>query len=125
MQPIRTLISIPSRPPLSEGIVVSMKWMPAQESLRMKMRAITGLSLGIAAVLVCAAPRQAETQLALVHATIIDGTGAAPRPGMTIVINHGRIVSIDQDARAAIPRGARIIDVAYQFLIPGLIDSHV
>lgn len=65
------------------------------------------------------------TVIALTHATVIDGTGAAPRPNTTIVIRGTRIVQVADDADARIPAGARTVDLRGRFVIPGLIDSHV
>ncbi|MCU1227654.1 MAG: hypothetical protein JWO97_538 [Acidobacteria bacterium] len=63
--------------------------------------------------------------LVLAHVTIIDATGAAPRPDMAVVIDGNRIVSITPSAKLRVPRGARVIDAAGKFLIPGLWDMHV
>jgi imidazolonepropionase-like amidohydrolase len=66
-----------------------------------------------------------ERPLALVHATVIDGTGARPRPNTTIVIRGTRIVEVADDAAARIPPGSRVVDLRGRYVIPGLIDSHV
>src|SRR4051812_38660735 len=71
-----------------------------------------------------AAARQSP-DTAFIHATIIDGTGSAPLTGMTLVVTDRRIASIAPDGTKAIPRGAHIEDLHGQYLIPGLIDSHV
>ena len=59
----------------------------------------------------------------LVHARVIDGTGAAPREGQTIVIRDGRIAAVGA-GKVAIPPGARIIDLAGKSVIPGLVGMH-
>ena len=56
--------------------------------------------------------------------TIIDGTGAAPRPHTDVVVARGRIARIGDAASLVHPAGARVIDAAGRFLIPGLIDMH-
>ncbi len=58
--------------------------------------------------------------------TLIDGTGAGPRTGMAIVVDGERIRAIVAGAGAAreFPR-AQIIDARGQYVLPGLIDSHV
>ena len=53
-----------------------------------------------------------------------DGAGAAVRTA-DVVIRGRRIFEIQPAGRAAAPRGAVIIDGRGQYLIPGLIDSHV
>jgi imidazolonepropionase-like amidohydrolase len=63
--------------------------------------------------------------LALTHITVIDMTGAAPKPDMTVLITRGRITAIASTKKLRVPRGSRVIDAAGQFLIPGLWDMHV
>jgi imidazolonepropionase-like amidohydrolase len=60
--------------------------------------------------------------VALVGATLIDGTGRAPVPNATVVMRDGKIVCA---GRCAVPAGARRTDVRGKFIIPGLVDGHV
>jgi len=62
--------------------------------------------------------------LALKHITVIDMTGAPPRPNTTVVITGNRITAIGRAGRVRVPSGAQIIDAAGKFLIPGLWDMH-
>jgi len=55
-------------------------------------------------------------------AVIIDGTGAEPVRGCSVVIEEGRIANVVDDAR--LPRGSRI-DLSGTTLLPGLINCHV
>jgi len=60
------------------------------------------------------------------HATLIDGTGAAPRDDMAVVTRGERIEAVVADA-ALTPaqlQGARVVDLTGRWLLPGLIDSH-
>lgn len=59
--------------------------------------------------------------LALRGATLIDGTGADPVGGATVVVEDGRIARVGADA----PRDADVIDLSGLTLLPGLIDAHV
>jgi hypothetical protein len=43
----------------------------------------------------------------------------------TVIIADGRILAVEPDARARIPRGARIIEGRGRYLLPGLVDMHV
>jgi imidazolonepropionase-like amidohydrolase len=61
--------------------------------------------------------------IAIVNATLIDGTGRDPVLGTTIVIEEDRIASIGAGIEP--PRGAEIIDAAGLTVIPGMIDCHV
>jgi hypothetical protein len=60
-----------------------------------------------------------------VHATVIDGTGAAARPNQTVVLSGSRITAVGSSSSVPIPQGARTIDATGRFLIPGLWDAHV
>jgi imidazolonepropionase-like amidohydrolase len=64
-----------------------------------------------------------EHALAITNVTIIDGTGAAPRPGMTVLLVGDRIRTIRRKLR--IPAGAEVVDATGKYLIPGLRDMHV
>lgn len=57
--------------------------------------------------------------------TIIDGTGAEPRPDATVVIDGGVIREISDDRDVAVPPGAAVIDGDGLYLLPGFIDSNV
>jgi imidazolonepropionase-like amidohydrolase len=60
----------------------------------------------------------------LTHATLIDGTGAAPVPDATIVIAGGRIAAIGPAAKVKTPAGAQVIDLTGKTIIPGIINAH-
>ena len=60
--------------------------------------------------------------LVLSGARLIDGTGAEPVRGRSVVVERGVITAVVDDARA--PRG-RGVDLAGHTLLPGLINSHV
>lgn len=57
-------------------------------------------------------------------ATVIDGTGAASRLNLAIVLRNGRIAQIESADRFTPPKGAHVIDARGKFVIPGLIDMH-
>ncbi|MEO6447559.1 MAG: amidohydrolase family protein, partial [Gemmatimonadaceae bacterium] len=62
--------------------------------------------------------------VALVGATLIDGTGNAPVPNATVVVNGGRVVAAGPAASVAVPAGAERIDASGKTIIPGLWDMH-
>ena len=66
--------------------------------------------------------RPAGGVVALVGATLIDGTGAAPVADCTVLIEDERIRAVGTDV--AVPEGAEVVDVAGHTLVPGLIDMH-
>jgi imidazolonepropionase-like amidohydrolase len=63
--------------------------------------------------------------VAFTGATVIDGTGAPPLPGQTILVKGATIEGVFPTGSRKLPRGARVVDLAGKFVIPGLIDSHV
>jgi hypothetical protein len=62
--------------------------------------------------------------IAINDVTVIDATGAPPRPQTTVVIEGNRIAEIWPTDAAQVPEGARVVDGAGRFLIPGLWDAH-
>jgi imidazolonepropionase-like amidohydrolase len=63
--------------------------------------------------------------LVLTHATLIDCTGADPRPDMAVVVGEGIIRKVAPSRSLRRPRGAQVVDLADRTLMPGLIDAHV
>ena len=71
-------------------------------------------------------PAASESSVtALVGATLIDGTGAAPLADAVLLVDGTDITAAGARADVAVPEGARIVDVAGKWLVPGLIDAHV
>jgi enamidase len=62
--------------------------------------------------------------VALTHARIIDGTGAAPRENQTLIAQDGNIVAMGDAASQAIPSGAKVLDLTGKTVIPGLVMMH-
>jgi imidazolonepropionase-like amidohydrolase len=67
----------------------------------------------------------APKPLLLTHVGLIDGTGSALRPDMTIEISGRRIVSVYPSGSRAAPAEADVRDLHGKYVIPGLIDAHV
>jgi imidazolonepropionase-like amidohydrolase len=76
-----------------------------------------------AAALTLTPPAAAAQDLDLVNATLIDGTGAAPRVGVSIRVRGGLVAGIDTTTPAA-TAGVRRIDLRGRVVLPGLIDAH-
>jgi imidazolonepropionase-like amidohydrolase len=66
---------------------------------------------------------QADTYT-IQHVTVIDGTGADPKPDMTVVTDGDRIASILPSAVAGPVRG-KAIDGKGKYLMPGMMDVHI
>ena len=62
--------------------------------------------------------------LVITGSTLIDGTGDPPRSAITVVVRNGRIAAVALDGKAHIPAGARIIDGAGKYVMPGIVDLH-
>jgi len=78
--------------------------------------------------LLSAAPPSAEKPsppLAFVDVTVIDGTGAAPHAGLTVLVEGDRITRVGPSGEVRVPASATIVDGAGRTLIPGLWDVHV
>ncbi len=85
-----------------------------------------GLAIGAAGLarpVAAAASTGDAPGVAIVGATVIDATGAPPRPGVTVLVRGGRIVDVDR--RMSLPRGTTVVDGVGKFVIPGLCDMHV
>jgi imidazolonepropionase-like amidohydrolase len=75
----------------------------------------------------CLGPASAQAQqdsVLLVRAgRLIDGTGAPPRTGVSILVERGIIKAVGPGVTA--PAGATTIDLSHETVLPGLIDAHV
>jgi imidazolonepropionase-like amidohydrolase len=63
--------------------------------------------------------------LILKNATIIDGTGSAPLPNGSVIVEGERIKEILPGLPGKVPSDATVIDCRHQTLLPGLIDAHI
>lgn len=81
--------------------------------------------------LLCTLGRQAAPlptkarPLAIVGATLIDGTGAPPTRNSALVLRGGKIVAIGRRDQVTIPDDADTVDASGKWVIPGLVDLHV
>jgi imidazolonepropionase-like amidohydrolase len=80
------------------------------------MAALSEISKGI--------PGSHSSTIAIVGATLIDGTGAAPVPNAAVVVKNGRIVAVGPKNKVKIPHDANVIDAHGKFILPGLWDMH-
>jgi imidazolonepropionase-like amidohydrolase len=72
----------------------------------------------------CSFPGWSQS-LVIRDVTVIDATGHAAEPNMSVDIEDGHIVAVSPSKKARTPKNATIVDGAGKFLIPGLWDMHV
>jgi hypothetical protein len=58
------------------------------------------------------------------HVTVIDPRDGSSRSDMSVLVRGGRIVSVKDSADAATVAGARVIDGANRFVVPGYNNMH-
>jgi imidazolonepropionase-like amidohydrolase len=68
--------------------------------------------------------KSAPDGIALVGATVIDGTGGPPLADAAIVVRRGTIEFVGPRAAFELPKKTREVDVSGRWIIPGLIDAH-
>jgi imidazolonepropionase-like amidohydrolase len=96
---------------------------------RFCFRALLALATCAIVFLVLARAPRAQSSgtgsVVITGATLIDGTGSAPVRNAMIVIENGRITRAGAAGGFTPPAGARTVDAAGRFIVPGLIDTHV
>jgi imidazolonepropionase-like amidohydrolase len=70
-------------------------------------------------------PLPPDPSVAIIHANLWDGTGRAPVVNAVTLVRGNRIICAGAAGECLVPPRARVIDARGQWLIPGLIDSHV
>lgn len=63
-------------------------------------------------------------KIALVNATIIDGTGIPSKASQTVLIEHDRILAVGKADELKIPKDYYTIDLSNKTLIPGIVGTH-
>ena len=63
--------------------------------------------------------------VALVGATVFDGSSPQPQKDQVIIVRNDKIVAIGTRAEVDVPRRMRTVDLTGKFIVPGLIDGHV
>ncbi|MBA2460099.1 MAG: amidohydrolase family protein [Gemmatimonadales bacterium] len=80
-------------------------------------------ALGLSLLLACG--QEEPTGVALIGATLIDGSGGPALPDAVVVVRGSRIEWIGTRAGFQLPERTRELDVSGRWIIPGLIDAHV
>jgi imidazolonepropionase-like amidohydrolase len=66
-------------------------------------------------------PPPGDERLWLTNGRVFDGTGAATREGVSVLVGGGRIEHVTRDSP---PDGVRIVDLGGRTLLPALVDAH-
>ncbi len=67
----------------------------------------------------------ADTVIAIVGATLVDGNGGPPVHDAVVIVTGKKITAVGTRSTLKIPRGARVIDGTGKWLTPGFIDTNV
>jgi imidazolonepropionase-like amidohydrolase len=81
-------------------------------------------TLLLAAALLAGCRRDAPDGVALVGATLIDGSGGPALPDAVVVVRRGRIESVGTAAGFRLPARTTAVELRGRWIIPGLIDAH-
>jgi imidazolonepropionase-like amidohydrolase len=87
--------------------------------MRFAFGILTGLILTIAST-----PAAAQEVVAFTNVSVIPMDRERVLPDQTVLVRDGRIAAIGPAASVQVPAGARRVDGAGKFLIPGLADMH-
>lgn len=66
--------------------------------------------------------RLGESYTLVAGATVIDGTGEAPRPNSSVLILNGEIVDVGAVGEVFGPPGTRVVPAHGKYLLPGFVD---
>lgn len=80
-------------------------------------------AVGLCLLLACRSPE--PDGIALLGATLIDGSGGPPIPASAVVIRRGHIESVGSRADFQLPPRTAELDLTGRWIIPGLVDAHV
>jgi imidazolonepropionase-like amidohydrolase len=92
---------------------------------RVRTWAIVVWLVGAVAAVSVAQDKAPAPVIALVGATLIDGTGASPLADATVVIEGDKIKAAGASAKVEVPAGAQTIDATGKWILPGFIDCHI
>jgi imidazolonepropionase-like amidohydrolase len=67
---------------------------------------------------------RAPAGVALVGATLIDGSGGPPRLDAVVVVRAGKIETVTSQTGFSLPKNTTRVDVQGKWIVPGLIDAH-
>lgn len=87
-------------------------------------KAVATCAVALLIVVPLSSPRTAVGDVLITDVTLIDGTGAGPLPGASVLVSGDRIALVSP-GKISKPSGATEIDGDGKYLLPGLIDTHI
>jgi imidazolonepropionase-like amidohydrolase len=100
-------------------------YIPSSNPMRLThLRAVAIAPLLLAVCQLAGCRRAPPDGIALVGATLIDGSGGPELADAAIVVRKGRIESVGTRAGFQLPARTAEVNVAGRWIIPGLIDAH-
>ena len=92
----------------------------------MSIKAVGSITMTLAVCLVASTlvGKQVSSQ-AIVGGTLIDGNGGAPIPDAVIVIQGNHLSAAGPRRTTSVPAGAKVIDAAGRYIVPGFFDTNV
>ncbi len=93
-----------------------------RRAIRADAVALTAALAALAGLTACG--EKPPTGVALVGATLVDGSGAAPQSDVVVVVRGGRIEAVTPRAGFSLPERTAEVDLSGKWIIPGLIDAH-
>jgi len=87
-----------------------------------RVRALAAAAIFLAAT---ACDRTPPDGVALIGATVFDGTSSQPQVDQVIIVRNDKIEAIGSRAEVDVPRRMRTVELTGKFIVPGLIDGHV
>src|SRR5262249_20825084 len=111
--------------PTALGGTCSGRFDPLRELFKMRHLCACLTVVALAGALPARAEDAPAKSLAITGVTVIDATGAPPRPDMAVIVTGARIPAVGKSGEVGVPEGARVVDGKGKSLIPGLWDMHV
>jgi imidazolonepropionase-like amidohydrolase len=99
-----------------------LSWRTTNTQGRPSMKQL--LSAFFLTAFIAGAAASADT-LAITHVNVVDATGAAIQPDMTVIVREGHIAELGGSTATRVPPDAKTVDGSGKYLIPGLWDMHV
>jgi N-acyl-D-amino-acid deacylase len=91
---------------------------------KLPLKLLSLLLLSLVAVATLSTSQAADGTIAIVGATLIDGSGRGAITDAVVVLKDDTIVAAGKRSQVQVPAGARVIDAAGLVVAPGFIDAH-